>query len=651
MRRWLLIGLLLAGTPVLAEVGPAPADPFAGFETHYLRNGVRIWYKHLPADSKVSFGVIVPYGADADPDGKEQLAHFTEHMLFSDHLGRTEEEIKREIEDRGGRRNGVTRADHTYYWVTIDKQHGMLALDWIYGIVSPHEMEPEVVTRGREPVVIEGSIRPRQLHDYVSDYYFFPLPLRLPSFWKREFGLRSRADRAFDPYGSVYSITPEDLREFYDTYYVPSRMTLVAVGDLEREAVLEAAEATFGTLPSRSTPRTVYPPLRDPGQANRFVFWDFRANVMSQMRFKVYDPTAEDHLDLWFIRHFLRRRLGSRLRYGERKAVYGVSASVISRGPAMFLDISARIKPSELDFANSVLEEELEMLRSGTHPAEEFETVRKAIVATVAGDYQRAHELIMLATRVFYDRDLYEDYPDMVSHFRNLTQLGLAEAARRLLDEDRTAQVLIRPQPLSQGALGVIAGLAIVIVLRGVARYSIQPIRMRTIRYVARFYRPVLYRLIFLPLWILGIAVVLRLGFFAIERLAIRFIVPVDNYALQWSFFGVSLAAGFLVLVLWWGAVPVKLLVFDDHVRVKYRGFRSRLIPFSAIASISLKRFADLRREGKLLRTRPLGFGVLEPAVHLELESGRGYLFHVRRNQELVSVIRELQAQRRQQPS
>lgn len=59
-------------------------------------------------------GVSVPYGWDLDPEGKGELAHFTEHMLFSDHRGRTEEEIKDEIELRGGERNAFTTPDRTF---------------------------------------------------------------------------------------------------------------------------------------------------------------------------------------------------------------------------------------------------------------------------------------------------------------------------------------------------------------------------------------------------------------------------------------------------------------------------------------------------------------------------------------------------------
>ena len=88
-------------------------NPFSGFETHFLANGLKVWFKSLPDAPNVSVSVAVPFGSHWDPRGKEGLAHFTEHMLFSDHEGRSEQEVKDAIEVLGGRRNGFTTADHT----------------------------------------------------------------------------------------------------------------------------------------------------------------------------------------------------------------------------------------------------------------------------------------------------------------------------------------------------------------------------------------------------------------------------------------------------------------------------------------------------------------------------------------------------------
>ena len=92
--RFIPVFALLALPGLLAaQAGQTPPNPFAGFETIMLDNGLKVWYRHMPGDPVVAISVALPFGADMDPPGKEQLAHFTEHMLFSDQPGLTEEEI------------------------------------------------------------------------------------------------------------------------------------------------------------------------------------------------------------------------------------------------------------------------------------------------------------------------------------------------------------------------------------------------------------------------------------------------------------------------------------------------------------------------------------------------------------------------------
>ena len=60
--------------PTADSLAPPPfgtrANPFAGFETHYLSNGLKVWFKRLPEAPNVSISVGVPYGWDADPRGR-----------------------------------------------------------------------------------------------------------------------------------------------------------------------------------------------------------------------------------------------------------------------------------------------------------------------------------------------------------------------------------------------------------------------------------------------------------------------------------------------------------------------------------------------------------------------------------------------------
>src|SRR5215471_19192583 len=91
MTRFILSLCLLLALEVVANCqqngqnDAIPADPFGGFETIRLANGLKLWYKRTPDSTDTATGIVIPFGSDRDPAGKEGLAHFTEHMLFADH--------------------------------------------------------------------------------------------------------------------------------------------------------------------------------------------------------------------------------------------------------------------------------------------------------------------------------------------------------------------------------------------------------------------------------------------------------------------------------------------------------------------------------------------------------------------------------------
>ncbi len=253
--RWPAVcGLVLLGSVIPRSVrsqtagslappaSEARANPFAGFETHYLSNGLKVWFKRLPEAPDVSISVGVPYGSDADPHEKEGLAHLTEHILLSDHDGRTEEEIKGAIDAIGGRRNGFTTPDHTGYSVTVPKEHGGFALEWMSRVVSPHAVDANLLQRSRIAVALEIDARPRGL--FENAWALLNPPWLLPpDFWRREFGMDTRDGRRYDRWASLQRITPEDAADFYDGYYVPEAMTLTVIGDVLRGDALEAGPA------------------------------------------------------------------------------------------------------------------------------------------------------------------------------------------------------------------------------------------------------------------------------------------------------------------------------------------------------------------------------------------------------------------------
>ena len=626
-----------ADTGVVEAREAGPSNPFAGFETHFLSNGVKVWFKQLRGAPNVSVSAGVPVGSDADPPGKEQLAHFTEHMLFSDHDGRTEQEIKDAVEGIGGRRNGFTYRDHTWYYVTIGREHGLFAIEWLAGILSPHEMDPAVVDRGRQPVQNEIRARPREFFDHLVAA-LNPGWLAFPDFWEREFGIERLRAPFPDMWRSLRGITPEDLRGFYDRYYSPAVMTVTIIGDLDRDDALDRAQRTFGSIPARPVERWATT-AEDPGRGRSTYQWGFQSTAGYLSRHKLFFANSDELLTAMFVRDLLNRRLNQRLRYGERKAVYGASANLVMRGPAAYLQVSSRIDEDDYDFASAIIDEEIEYLRSGSLGTAEFEADRAAVIERLRGANQTADALNAWTRQIFYDPATFTDFPDVLSFYENLSQSQVASFAAHAFDESRQVLSVSRTQPVSQGMAVLAVAVLIWITLKMVAWALTKPVRMKDIRYVAHFRLPVVLR----TAYALGlIAITLALGRIAAVGIGWgvdRWLLPVDDYVIQHAAIAGMLVVGLVVTALLLTSSPRKLLIFEDHLRIKSRAWRSRVLKADDIEEIVLERGFGAWLSRGILRSPPLALGLIGPGIHLRPLRGRSYFFRSRDTTELAEVL------------
>ena len=616
----------------------AKDNPFSGFETHFLSNGLKVWFKRLPDAPNVSVSVGVPYGWDADPQGKEELAHLTEHVLFSDHDGRTEQEIKEAIEGLGGRRNGFTTPDHTWYYVTISKEHGGFAIEWLSRLVSPHTMDADVVERNRQPVALEINAQPRELFERV--WASLNPPWLMPSdFWEREFGMNTRNAREYDRWASLQRITAQDVADFYDRYYVPEAMTLTVIGDLSPSEVLAISERTFGSLPQRPVPERDVE-IEDPARRRATSYWGLGPNVRYTARYKFFDSVAEDDLMVLFVRDLLRRRLNQRLRYGEQKAVYGLQVTTTRRGSGGFLQIRGSIDENEYGFAEEVIQEEIGALRRGIVPRDEFEADRIALVEGLRGENLTAEALNFWVFREFYDSFKHADFPDILSFFEGVTQEEVASFVTSNLVREREVVSIVRVQPVGQGVLAVAALLLVFLTVRLVGWALTRDVTMRDIRYVARFRVPILLTMGWAVLFGGAGFIVARLIVFAIQTVTLTSLLAIDSYAIQMTAFGVMLIAAVALFILLLSRIPRKILVFPDHLLIKFLAFRSRILRPLDLLEVSTRRFPQVWLTKGLFRCALLTFGVIGPGIYMRTRVGRGFFFRTRHNQEIVDLLR-----------
>lgn len=200
----------------------------------------------------VAIQVWVRVGSGDERDAEAGLAHVHEHMIFKGTEQRGVGQIARDIERLGGSINAWTSFDQTVYHVIVPSRHAQLGLDVLLDAVANSAFDADELERELE--VIQEEIR--QGEDQ---------PGRVLS--------RATFETAFQthPYGrpvigtaeSVAAFGREDVLAFFRRWYRPENMTLVVVGDIERDEVEAAVTRTFGSSRTGFEPapaRPVEPP-------------------------------------------------------------------------------------------------------------------------------------------------------------------------------------------------------------------------------------------------------------------------------------------------------------------------------------------------------------------------------------------------------
>jgi len=91
--------------------------------------------------------------------------------------------------------------------------------------------------------------------------------------------------------------------------------------------------------------------------------------------------------------------------------------------------------------------------------------------------------------------------------------------------------------------------------------------------------------------------------------------------------------------------IPYKLLIFDDHLRVKYLFYRSQRILPNDIVTIIPQRFQEVWCSRKIWKCVPLTFGLMSPGLYLRLRNGWAYFFRVRQNEECRTLISQFMSE------
>jgi zinc protease len=205
-----------------------------------LTNGLTIIAREIP-NNIVSIQIWFKVGSRNESDKNNGISHFIEHLVFKGTKKRGVNQLSKEIESVGGKINGATSKDYTFYYATVAKDFIDIAIDGLIDSVLNPVFNNEEIERERK-VVIEEILRQDDnpyscLFNLLNDISYVNHPYKMPVIGKKEI---------------IESLTREDIVSYYNKFYVPENMIIVIVGDFNTEEIVKKIKKYFSMKSSKS---------------------------------------------------------------------------------------------------------------------------------------------------------------------------------------------------------------------------------------------------------------------------------------------------------------------------------------------------------------------------------------------------------------
>lgn len=411
--------------PLLALAAePQPTHEFS------LDNGLKVIVREDHRAPVVVSQLWYKVGSSYETPGQTGLSHALEHLMFKGSRKLGPGEASRILRELGAEENAFTSDDYTAYYQVLARDRLGVALELEADRLASLTLPADEFAREIEVIKEERRLRTDDKPSSLAFERFKAMAYPASGYHTPTIGWMADLKR----------MTVEELRAWYQAWYVPNNATLVVVGDVSASEVKALAQRYFGAIPKRAVPAAKAPrELAAPGE--RRITLHLKTQLPSLlMGFNVPGlATAEKPRQVHALRLIgtlldggYSARLPTRLERGE-ELVSGASAwySAYVRGDSLFV-LSATPNTQmgkTLEQAEAGLWRELEELKNTPPSAEELARVRAQVIASLV-----------------YERD------SITSQATTIGQLETVGLSWKLIDQELAELEAVTPADIQQAA-------------------------------------------------------------------------------------------------------------------------------------------------------------------------------------------------------
>ncbi|MEQ1561465.1 MAG: pitrilysin family protein [Nitrospira sp.] len=402
--------------------------------------GVTVYYKNLPWAPCIHTRFTFSVGSFNDPEGKEGVAHFLEHMMFD---GSPSLPTKKDIDEFSRlymlkSHNATTGYNWTSYHGKFLPEHFATVLKMFAEQVSQPLLKDEDVEHERKVITQEawGRFKNEKLLKYIKEMVNI---------------LYSKHVRGhfFSPLGwpeTVAKITQKDIKDFHKKYYVKENLSILLVGAVEEKHV-DMLGDFLKTIPSGGKA------ILDEGEMGKPL-----QNRIEKNSEEIGDP--QEQLEFTIMR--VLGKQGEQEEYAGREAVsllydalferlrtekslcYGVNVG--NRSYKSFSEYIISVKTSEekLELAEKEIWNILEEIIDGKWK-DRFVLIHKLIIDTTRSRERLSSDIIQNSSNDLVNGERIETLEEIIENHGRVKYEDVVSFIKKTFTKDDTLTEVIYP--------------------------------------------------------------------------------------------------------------------------------------------------------------------------------------------------------------
>jgi len=230
------LAIVLAAGSLLSQAPNKYAFPFSQYK---LKNGLQVILSEDDSLPVVSVAVAYRVGSLHELPGKSGLAYLMENMMFSGSADVPPQQHFNNINRVGGKLNASTSEDMSTFYQTVPSNQLALVLWMESDRMRFLEITEDSLEATRKDLL--DIMRQRRTADpYLENQFSFDQLLYMDFPYSHPL-LGSEDD--------LRTLTLDDVKNFYATYYVPNNAVLCITGNFNKMKTMELVAKYFETIP------------------------------------------------------------------------------------------------------------------------------------------------------------------------------------------------------------------------------------------------------------------------------------------------------------------------------------------------------------------------------------------------------------------